>query len=130
MRQIPHIGHSVSLYCIQIQVPIKREGIPRIKVKNDQMQHCTSVTSVFKTSGRKGHFEFFLNHFCVYSSLVPINFLTLIFQKENSSQNISQKSKSNVTIIYQSHCITSQQLNNLVHREMGYNLSLLFLFGI
>ena len=41
------------------------------KIKNDQMQHCTSVTS-----GRKGHFEFFLNHFCVYSCLLPTNILT------------------------------------------------------
>ena len=41
------------------------------KIKNDQMQHRTIVTS-----GRKGHFEFFLNHFCLYSCLVPTNILT------------------------------------------------------
>ena len=73
MCQIHHIRYSVSHNCIQIQAPITREGILRTKIKNKQMQHCTSVTPIFKTSGRTGQFEFFLINFYVCCYLVPTN---------------------------------------------------------
>ena len=76
--------------------------------------------------------QYFLNHLCVYSCMVPTNMLISTFLKEIYSplQSISQKSTSNVIIISQSRCATLRQLYNLIHHELVYNLSLLLSFGI
>ena len=54
MCQTYHIRLSLSLYSIKIQTPITREGIP-VRKGLINLSVCTSVMSVFKTSGRKGH---------------------------------------------------------------------------
>ena len=46
----------LSDYCIKIHAPITGEGIPGENSRMITRSVCTSVTSVFKNSRRKGHF--------------------------------------------------------------------------
>ena len=114
------VRSTTSDYCIKIHVQITGEGIPVKKIK---------IVSTLSENGVSN--RIFFNHVCVYSCLVPTNMLTNISERNSwRLQSISQTSKSNVIIISQSRCTTLQQLNNLIHHEVVYNLSPLFSFGI